>query len=277
MKSTTDINRASLTLQGHRCMPNLSASEGTHRLRHRAQHFTGTSRPSTPPNRPHQRTVTEGPRHPLRSSTLTKTSLIFPGFGDIHIHAREDASGHPDTTRKTSAPLPPPPSTAASSHVADMPNNIIAPVDDDRWLTPSAPSRKPHRTVHVTLYAGIGPHTSRRSARNVPVQSLHGPVRRRSFLHARRPMNLRAAIARYAGCNVSFHCEDPVSPRQPITTAPTHEASNARAEAELAATDFALLPHRKVCPHHQALPLLHRAMALPKIRAASVSRHARYR
>src|SRR6059058_1648 len=55
--------------------------------------------------------------------------LIFAGMGDIHIHAREDITGH-ETHKETFA-------TAAAAavhggvvHVADMPNNPAAPVDD---------------------------------------------------------------------------------------------------------------------------------------------------
>src|SRR5947209_5937671 len=55
--------------------------------------------------------------------------LIFAGMGDIHIHAREDVTGR-DNYKETFA-------TAAAAalhggvvHVADMPNNPAAPVDD---------------------------------------------------------------------------------------------------------------------------------------------------
>src|ERR1700733_3904350 len=55
--------------------------------------------------------------------------LIFAGMGDIHIHAREDVTGR-ETHKETFA-------TAAAAalhggvvHVADMPNNPAAPIDD---------------------------------------------------------------------------------------------------------------------------------------------------
>src|ERR1700679_3832527 len=55
--------------------------------------------------------------------------LIFAGMGDIHIHAREDVTGK-ETHKETFV-------TAAAAalhggviHVADMPNNPAAPVDD---------------------------------------------------------------------------------------------------------------------------------------------------
>src|SRR5437868_15544077 len=58
--------------------------------------------------------------------------LIFAGMGDIHIHAREDVTGK-EAHKETFA-------TAAAAalhggvvHVADMPNNPAAPVDDTSY------------------------------------------------------------------------------------------------------------------------------------------------
>ena len=55
--------------------------------------------------------------------------IIFPGFGDIHIHAREDASGtqiyKEDFTAVSAAAI-----HGGVVQVADMPNNPIAPIDD---------------------------------------------------------------------------------------------------------------------------------------------------
>src|SRR5579862_8468146 len=58
--------------------------------------------------------------------------LIFAGMGDIHIHAREDVTGK-ETHKETFT-------TAAAAalhggvvHVADMPNNPAAPVDEPSY------------------------------------------------------------------------------------------------------------------------------------------------
>src|SRR4051794_39659612 len=58
--------------------------------------------------------------------------LIFAGMGDIHIHAREDVTGK-ETHKETFT-------TAAAAalhggvvHVADMPNNPAAPIDDSSY------------------------------------------------------------------------------------------------------------------------------------------------
>jgi len=79
--------------------------------------------------------------------------LIFPGFGDLHIHAREDASGtqayKEDFSSASAAAV-----HGGVTHVADMPNNPIAPIDDTTYRTKEILTQK--SDVHVTLYAGIG-------------------------------------------------------------------------------------------------------------------------
>src|ERR1043165_1241606 len=61
--------------------------------------------------------------------TFPEGCLIFAGMGDIHIHAREDVTGK-ENYKETFA------SAAAAAlhggvvHVADMPNNPAAPIDD---------------------------------------------------------------------------------------------------------------------------------------------------
>jgi dihydroorotase len=58
--------------------------------------------------------------------------MIFPGFGDIHIHAREDVSGKhtykEDFVSSGYAAI-----NGGVIHVADMPNNPIPPVDDQSY------------------------------------------------------------------------------------------------------------------------------------------------
>ena len=118
-------------------------------------------------------------------------------------------------------------------HFADMPNNPVAPVDDATYvakqaLTASSP-------VHVTLYGGIGPGT-RPLHRPVPYKAFMGPSV--GDLYFRSAEELEEAIARYAGGNVSFHCEDPLL-MDAHRSAPTHETRRP-AEAEVSAVDLAL-------------------------------------
>src|SRR5271155_2725702 len=86
------------------------------------------------------------------------TCLIFAGMGDIHIHAREDVTGK-DAHKETFA-------TAAAAalhggvlHVADMPNNPAAPIDDASYAVKETLVRSRNLPVVFTLYAGIGPGT----------------------------------------------------------------------------------------------------------------------
>jgi dihydroorotase len=55
--------------------------------------------------------------------------IILPGFGDLHIHAREDSSQlhiyKEDFATISAASI-----HGGVTHVADMPNNPMAPVDD---------------------------------------------------------------------------------------------------------------------------------------------------
>lgn len=167
-----------------------------------------------------------------RSDVDCSGCLIFPGFGDIHIHAREDVSGaqsYKEDFRTASA---------AAVHggvvqVVDMPNNPVAPVDDVRYAAKEALTGV--SDVHVTLYAGIGPGT-RPLARHVPYKVYMGPSVGDLFFTSQA--QLEEVIANYRGRNVSFHCEDPE-----ILEASKGEALHELrrpARAEVTATRFAL-------------------------------------
>jgi dihydroorotase len=158
--------------------------------------------------------------------------LIFAGMGDIHIHARQDVTGR-ENYKETFA-------TAAAAalhggvvHVADMPNNPAAPVDDAGYeakakLAAGLP-------VWFTFYAGIGPGT-RPLSRPVPYKAYMGPSV--GDLYFRSLDELDRTLAAYRGQAVSFHCEDPalLTAHQ---SAATHEERRP-SECELSATRFAL-------------------------------------
>src|SRR5688572_24692125 len=92
--------------------------------------------------------------------------LVFAGMGDLHIHARQDVTGREDY-KETFA------SAAAAAlhggvvHVADMPNNPAAPVDDASYAAKEALLHAATLPVPFTLYAGVGPGT-RPLGRTVP-------------------------------------------------------------------------------------------------------------
>src|ERR1700751_3925860 len=99
--------------------------------------------------------------------------LVFAGMGDVHIHAREDVTGR-DNHKETFA-------TAAAAalhggviHVADMPNNPAAPVDEESYAAKERLVAEANLPVAFTLYAGIGPGT-RPLGRRVPYKAYMGP------------------------------------------------------------------------------------------------------
>lgn len=160
--------------------------------------------------------------------------LIFAGMGDIHIHAREDVTGkemHKETFACASAAA----LHGGVVHVADMPNNPAAPIDDASYAAKEALLHKQKLPVVFTLYAGIGPGTKPLS-RVVPYKAYMGPSVGELFFTSLE--QLEQTLANYAGQAVSFHCEDPVL-LDKHKGAPTHEERRPP-ECELSATRFAL-------------------------------------
>ncbi len=85
--------------------------------------------------------------------------LIFAGMGDIHIHARDDVSLEQvykeDFTTAAAAAV-----HGGVVHVADMPNNPAAPIDDESYAAKQRHLASRNVPIQVTLYAGIGPMDS---------------------------------------------------------------------------------------------------------------------
>lgn len=168
------------------------------------------------------------------SHTFDDGSLIFAGMGDIHIHAREDVTGR-EAHKETFA-------TAAAAalhggvlHVADMPNNPAAPVDDASYAAKEHLLHSQNLPVAFTLYAGIGPET-RPLTRDVPYKAYMGPSVGELYFSSLEQLD--AVLAHYRGCAVSFHCEDPILLDRHKGAA-THEERRPP-ECELSATRFAL-------------------------------------
>jgi dihydroorotase len=187
--------------------------------------------------------------------------LVFAGMGDIHIHAREDVTGK-ECHKETFA-------TAAAAalhggvvHLADMPNNPAAPIDDASYNAKLQLLAVANLPVFFTLYAGIGPGT-RPLSRHVPYKAYMGPSV--GDLYFRSLDDLDKTLSHYRGKPVSFHCEDPLL-LEKHKTAPTHELRRP-AECELSATRFALAMIEK---HELQGKLCHYSVGegLPLIRAA---------
>ncbi len=172
-----------------------------------------------------------GPREG-RSDLDLGGQIIFPGFGDLHIHARDDVS-QSQIYKEDFATISAASIHGGVTHVADMPNNPVAPVDDERYAAKEKLTAK--SAVHVTLYAGIGPGTSP-LRRDVPYKAFMGPSVGDLFFASQE--ELEGVIVKYQGKNVSFHCEDPAILRESKGAA-THEQRRP-ARAEITATEFAL-------------------------------------
>lgn len=158
--------------------------------------------------------------------------LIFPGFIDLHVHAREDVSHKQDYKEDfSSAGL-----AAINGGVvafADMPNNTVSPINDKSYEEKNfLAERSP---VAVLLYAGIGPDT-KPLKQKVPYKVFMGPSIGDLFFNSRE--DLERVLSQYSGQNVSFHCEEP-KVLEENKEAPTHEARRPP-EAEIFAIDFAL-------------------------------------
>jgi len=160
--------------------------------------------------------------------------LIFAGMGDIHIHARDDVS-QKEVYKEDFG-------TAAAAaihggvvHVADMPNNPAAPIDDVSYAAKRRHLDRRQVPITITLYAGIGPGTRPLSS-DVPYKVYMGPSVGDLFFTTLEELD--ATLSRYRGANVSFHCEDPIL-LDAHRGEPTHERRRPPA-CEISATRFAL-------------------------------------
>ena len=201
--------------------------------------------------------------------------LIFAGMGDIHIHAREDVTQR-ETHKETFACAAAAALHGGVLHVADMPNNPAAPIDDASYLAKETLLLEQNLPVVFTLYAGIGPGTKPLS-RDVPYKAYMGPSVGDLFFSSLDQLD--ATLSSYVGRAVSFHCEDPLL-LEKHKGAATHEERRP-AECELSATRFALAmieKHRltgKLCHYSvgEGLPLIRAAKARGLAVTAEVTPH----
>lgn len=124
---------------------------------------------------------------------------ILPGFMDMHVHCREDASGEQsykedfETAGKAAG-------AGGVVAMADMPNNPVPPDTAERYAEKKALSEK--AGVDVLLYAAARPGTEPFS-RDVPYKV---------FLNANLGATqdqLEAFFKAYHDCWISVHAEDP--------------------------------------------------------------------
>jgi len=207
------------------------------------------------------RIVAVGDRLGPPDRAFSDDCLIFAGMGDVHIHARDDPSQKEvhkeDFTTAAAAAL-----HGGVVHVADMPNNPAAPIDDRSYRLKQAWMIGRRVPVHVTLYAGIGPGTKPLSF-PAPYKVYMGPSVGDLFFTTLTQLD--QTLAAYQGCHVSFHCEDPELLERHRAAA-THEQRRPP-ECEVSATRFALAMIEK---HGLWGKLCHYSVeeGLPLIRAA---------
>lgn len=167
------------------------------------------------------------------ADVVLNDELIFPGFIDLHTHARECADHSQDYKEdfKTAG------EAAINGGVVafmEMPNNPTPPIDDKSYRDKKKLAEK--SGIAVALYAGIGENTKPLSF-SAPYKVFMGPSVGDLFFHSLS--GLEKVLAEYRECAVSFHCEDPEILEKNKNEL-THETRRPR-EAEISAIDFALL------------------------------------
>ncbi len=167
-----------------------------------------------------------------QADIVLNDEFIFPGFIDLHVHARE-CTDHSQDYKEDFVTAGQAAINGGVVAFMDMPNNPAAPVNDQTYDEKNKLTKK--SSVDILLYAGIGPATKPLSAK-VPYKVYMGPSVGDLFFASNA--QLEEVIKNYAGQNISFHCEDPVILEQNKNQL-THEFKRPK-EAEILAIDFAL-------------------------------------
>jgi dihydroorotase len=167
-----------------------------------------------------------------KADFIFKDELIFPGFIDLHVHAREDASQKEiykeDFKTAGEAAI-----NGGVVAIAEMPNNPIPPVDDKTYMAKKELAK--NCDVDVVLYAGIGRNTNA-LAMPVPYKAYQGPSVGDLFFKSFE--DLEDSLKNYKGQNISFHCEDP-NILEKYKNEPAHELRRPK-EAEILGIESAL-------------------------------------
>jgi len=166
------------------------------------------------------------------ADVVLKEELIFPGFIDLHIHAREDVSQKwnykEDFNSASLAGI-----NGGVIAFADMPNNPLPPTDEFSYSAKEKLAKKSE--VDVLLYAGVGQNTKPLD-KAVPYKVFMGQSVGELFFESQN--ELEKTLENYVGQSVSFHCEDPEILEQNKNQS-TH-GQRRPPEAETTAVDFAL-------------------------------------
>ena len=118
-----------------------------------------------------------GPREG-RSDLATDGCVIFAGFGDLHVHAREDVSGREmykeDFASASAAAI-----HGGVTHFADMPNNPVAPIDDASYAAKEKLTQRRAGAHYAVWRHWAGDEAAGASG---AVQGVHGAVGRGAVL-----------------------------------------------------------------------------------------------
>ncbi|OGI65315.1 amidohydrolase [Candidatus Nomurabacteria bacterium RIFCSPLOWO2_01_FULL_39_18] len=166
------------------------------------------------------------------ADVVLEDELIFPGFVDLHVHARECVDHTQDYKEdfKTAS------EAAIAGGVvafAEMPNNPTPPIDGQSYKAKEQLTKRSE--VEIVLYAGIGENT-KPLATAAPYKVFMGPSVGTLFFYSLE--DLEKTLVQYRGSCVSFHCEDPKILEENKNEL-THDKRRPK-EAEIKAIDFAL-------------------------------------
>ncbi len=133
---------------------------------------------------------------------FSKDKLVFPGFGDLHIHAREDETGK-QMYKEEYATVNAAALNGGVIHVSCMPNTP-SPLTTEAQLQWHKEKCKPF-PVMIFHYVGVGKNT-RPLETYVPYKVFTGPSVGDLFF--KNEAEVRNALQYYRGKSVSFHVED---------------------------------------------------------------------
>ena len=135
---------------------------------------------------------------------FTENNIIFPGMGDLHVHAREDQTQNQthkeDYRTAANAAL-----NGGITFMATMPNTPHPLTTDDDLSWHQKKIIELNHPVTILNYAGIGPKTHPLK-NTVPYKVYTGPSVGDLFF--KNAEELETALSKYKGKNISFHVED---------------------------------------------------------------------
>ncbi len=136
---------------------------------------------------------------------FNSNELLFPGMGDIHVHAREDVTGKfcykEDFYSASLASI-----NGGLTFIADMPNNQVSPTTKSLYQEKLALISRSNAKIPIYIYGAIGPGTSPFGNELLYKVYMSHSIGGISFSNYDQ---LEETLHRYVGHRVSFHCEDP--------------------------------------------------------------------